>query len=126
MRANCYFDGSAGVFSSVAFNNYENTNSSTRRTCTGFNCADYTTATQIDFVTGATKSLGSYYGAYTYSPCEAAPGSAECLAQTPPPSVASCAAAGLGYSPYDTNGNYVGDYGGYCTDGRQGGGGSNG
>lgn len=125
MRANCYFDGSAGIFRSEAFTNYENIASSTRRTCMGFNCADYTTSTQTDFVTGATKSLGSNYGAFTYSPCEAAPGSAECFAQTPPPSLESCAAQGLDYSPYDANYNYVGAFGGSCTPYR-GGGGSNG
>ncbi|CAN5462359.1 hypothetical protein BH10PSE16_BH10PSE16_03950 [soil metagenome] len=76
--ANCYYDGVAGFTSSPVFNNYENQASTSNREYSGFYARTRYDTTQLDFLTGATKSLGSSYSSYEYVPCEVAPQSMAC------------------------------------------------
>lgn len=85
--ATCYFNGTAGVFNSAAFPNYDNNSAGpVVNDISGYYVRTYQDYFHLDFVNGESQFAGrTYLTDYTYAPCTVDPASAACAATNPAP-----------------------------------------
>ena len=85
--ATCYFNGTAGVFNSPSFPNYDNNSvGPVTNEFSGYYIRTYQDYYHLDFLRGESQYAGrTYLTDYTYAPCTVDPASAACAATNPAP-----------------------------------------